>query len=192
MTTFLLQLTSKPHSLNRTQRTRGFTIIETLIAIAVLMIAIAGPLAVASRGLLSAQISKDQMVASYLAEESMEMIKNTRDNNISLSGASAWLNTPANLSSCVLNARCDYSAVDSFFLKTNCGTVSCPLYIDQNGLYHNTQVSNSQLSQFSRSMYFEAVSGGSVEKRVHVLVSWNEGTVPNQVEIMSEVTQITR
>ena len=43
---------------------KGFTIIETLIAITVLMIAVAGPLSVASKGLLSAQISKDQMIAS--------------------------------------------------------------------------------------------------------------------------------
>ena len=54
----------------------GFTIIETLVAIAILMIAISGPLVVATKSLTAATRAKNQSVASFLAQEGMELIRN--------------------------------------------------------------------------------------------------------------------
>ena len=69
---------------------KGFTIIETLVAIAIMMIAIAGPLTIASQALNAAVNAKNIMVASNLAEEGMEYLKNIKDNNIA-TAASDWL-----------------------------------------------------------------------------------------------------
>lgn len=60
----------------------GFTIIETLVAITILMIAIAGPLSIANRGLRVAQDSKEQMTALYLAQTQLEYLKNIRDTDL--------------------------------------------------------------------------------------------------------------
>ncbi len=58
---------------------RGFTILETLVAIAILIIAITGPLAIVAQSLRSSYFSRDQITAYYLAQEAIEYVRNTRD-----------------------------------------------------------------------------------------------------------------
>ncbi len=59
---------------------KGFTLLEALVAISILMVAVAAPITIAQKGLSSAVYSKDQMIAAYLAQDAIEYIKNRRDN----------------------------------------------------------------------------------------------------------------
>jgi type II secretory pathway pseudopilin PulG len=59
----------------------GFTIVETLVAISILTIALTGPLAIVAQSLRASFYSRDQVTAYYLAQEAIEYIRNTRDNN---------------------------------------------------------------------------------------------------------------
>jgi prepilin-type N-terminal cleavage/methylation domain-containing protein len=59
----------------------GFTLIETMVAITVLLLSITGPLEIASKSLFSAFYARDQITAYYLAQEGIEYIKNARDNH---------------------------------------------------------------------------------------------------------------
>ncbi len=54
---------------------KAFTIIETLVATAIVMIAIAGPLVSANRALNAIIFSRDRIMASYLAQEGMEYVR---------------------------------------------------------------------------------------------------------------------
>src|SRR5438046_1665614 len=67
----------------------GFTIIETLVAIAILLLAIVGPLSIASTSLNSAYYAKDQVTAFYLAQEGIEYMRFLRDTN-SLNNRFPW------------------------------------------------------------------------------------------------------
>lgn len=58
---------------------RGFTLLEVLVAISVLMVAVAAPITIVQKGLSSAVYTKNQMIASYLAQDAIEYIKNKRD-----------------------------------------------------------------------------------------------------------------
>lgn len=60
--------------------TCGFTLIETLVAISILMIAIAGPLTVANKAYHTALGTRDQVIATNLAQEAMEYINYWKDN----------------------------------------------------------------------------------------------------------------
>lgn len=71
------------------QHNRGFTLIETLIAIFVLMLSITGPLTMAAKGLQVTILAKDQDTAFYLAQDAVEYVRWVRDTN-KLRGAS-WL-----------------------------------------------------------------------------------------------------
>lgn len=57
----------------------GFTLVEALVAISILMIAIASPMTLAQKGLSTATLSKDQMTATFLAQDAIEAVKNIRD-----------------------------------------------------------------------------------------------------------------
>ena len=61
---------------------KGFSLIETLVAITVLIGAIAGPLTLASQGIKAASLFKNQLIASNLAQEGMELVHAKRDSNI--------------------------------------------------------------------------------------------------------------
>src|ERR1035437_8020416 len=76
----------KVHKVHKVHKARawtssGFTLVETLVAIAILMIAIAGPLTVAEKGLSAAIYARDKLIGSYLAQDGMEAIKNIVDTN---------------------------------------------------------------------------------------------------------------
>jgi Tfp pilus assembly protein PilV len=60
---------------------RGFTILETMVAIFILILSITGPMVFASSSLRSAFLARDQITAFYLAQDIIEVIKNTRDEN---------------------------------------------------------------------------------------------------------------
>src|SRR3989344_1991357 len=80
---------------------RGFSLIESLVAIAILILAVTGTLTIASKSISISGQARDQITAAYLAEEGMEFIRNTRDNNV-LAGAS-WV---SGLSACIGGSGC--------------------------------------------------------------------------------------
>lgn len=58
----------------------GFTLIEALVAIAIVTIAMGGPFWVAGQASIAAHDAKNRLVASYLAQEGIEYIRLMRDN----------------------------------------------------------------------------------------------------------------
>lgn len=60
---------------------RGFSLIETLVAVVILVSAVVGPLTLAQRSIRSAVYARDQVIASFLAEEAIEYIRSVRDGN---------------------------------------------------------------------------------------------------------------
>ena len=77
---------------------RGFTLVETLVAISILSISILATFTVIQSSLQSSILTKDEIKAFYLIQEGMEFIKNVRDENTlkTLSGTPTnWLFGPA-------------------------------------------------------------------------------------------------
>ena len=62
--------------------TAGFTLIETMVAITILVVAVSAPLTLAAQSLFAAFYAKDQTTAFYLAQEAIEMVRNQRDDNM--------------------------------------------------------------------------------------------------------------
>ncbi len=178
---------------------RGFTIIETLVAIAVLMIAIAGPLVIATKGLTSALYAKDQMIASFLARESMEVIRNKKANNTStlLSDRLIDLVTSGNCDSSVniCDAGVNSSMADGIHIMNFCGLgpqKGCRLYYDNTkGYTHDSSFGTP--TKFYRYYYIEnTTTRPNDESIVYVFVEWNEGTIPYQIKMTNQITNIRR
>lgn len=66
---------------NPKKQNRAFTLVETMVAISIMMLAILGPLSIASSGLRNAIFARDQITAYYLAQEGIEYVRYVRDNN---------------------------------------------------------------------------------------------------------------
>jgi Tfp pilus assembly protein PilV len=186
-TSFSLEFTKKDSG--------GFTIIETLVAITVLMIAVAGPLVVASKGLNSALYARDQVTASFLGQESMEVIKNQRDNN--KEGDKNWLDQILLPSNCIDGSpTCDADAISSDMFKSGLSSVGSPIsFNDSTGYNHD---SSGISTKFKRYYYLTLPNNvnpcliDSTECTVHVKVTWNEGTIPYDVDLGSELLDVVR
>ncbi len=61
---------------------KGYTLIETVVALAILMAAVVGPVALVTRGIFSSAHSKSSLIAYDLAQEGIELVRAYRDNNV--------------------------------------------------------------------------------------------------------------
>lgn len=66
---------------NNSDLQEGFTLVETLVAIGILVTALAAPLTIAHVGLRAAHYAQDSLTAQMLASEAIEYIRNVRDDN---------------------------------------------------------------------------------------------------------------
>lgn len=65
----------------RTNHQQGFTLIETFIAISILLLAITGPLTLVSNSISDASYAANQITAFYLAQEGLELVINRWEEN---------------------------------------------------------------------------------------------------------------
>lgn len=77
----------------------GFTIIESLVAIFIILLAITGPMVFTQNGLRTAFLSRDQITAFFLTQDVIETIKNYRNGeaigiiNNTTTDPSLWMGT---------------------------------------------------------------------------------------------------
>lgn len=161
-------------------KNKAFTIVETLVAIMILMVAISGPLTSAFRGLNAASAARDQMIATQLAQEGVEAFRNLVDSNIR-SGRAATQGFLLNVNACYPNKRCrvntfpnisvasqdlDYTLNPVFRLYKNPG----------NNYFVHTSGANA--TPFYRSAYLQSIRSDSADLIVEV--AWKSG--PYSVE----------
>ena len=76
--------------------TKGITLIETVVAVGILVAAIAGPMTLASQSLKASRDARNELIATHLAEEGIEVLHSMRDNNSATDNSPqrlGWMNT---------------------------------------------------------------------------------------------------
>lgn len=148
---------------------RGFTLIETLIAVLLLATAIAGPLTIASKGLSAALIARDQMVAFYLAQDAVEYVRFVRDSN-KLSG-DPWL---AGLAECETADGCILDPAQGSVQACSGACEPIQKYEDGNdNVYFTYALGDVAPQQFVRTVKLSAPpTGETTEQVLTVTVSW--------------------
>lgn len=145
---------------------KGFTLVETLVAVAILSIAIMAPLYEASRGIIAAQNSSYQLTASYLAQEGIEFVRMMRDNDYlakfqadsSTATSAGWTQFLADINKCEKNnsttnictldpslypaASAPTALVPCVPASSNCSGKN--LYLQANGLYTQSSASGTK------------------------------------------------
>jgi len=64
------------------RKKKGFTLVETLVAITILTIGIAGPMTVATNAMNAGALARDKISAFHFAQEGVEYVRYVRDSNI--------------------------------------------------------------------------------------------------------------
>ncbi len=162
---------------------RGFTLIETLVAVLILATAIAGPLTIASKGLTTALIAKDQTTAYYLAQDAVEYVRFARDSN-RLKGLD-WLNSSGASLSTVLtpcvsadgSASCYFDSLANNPSAPTACSGACPvMYFDPSNQYftYNSSDPNTP-SLYTRTVTITTPVGANTsEASLVVKVTWSD------------------
>lgn len=102
---------------------QGFTLIEGIIAIAIISTALIVGLSLAYSNLIAAQNNSDRIIAANLAQEGIEVMRNIRDSN--------WLRREANFDKDAVSTGIQFYKWDDFFDgwplydTTKCGANKC-------------------------------------------------------------------
>jgi len=72
----------------KTNKRKGFTLVETLVAIAIFTVSILAVMAVLANSISDTNYAKKKMTAAYLAQEGIEYVRNKRDTSILSSSSS--------------------------------------------------------------------------------------------------------
>ena len=153
------------------QHNNGFTLVETLVAITILLVAVTGAYSAAQTGLSGAVYSRDQVTAFYLAQEGIEQIRNMRDEN-GISGRN-WLTGIAqnNSDPCYFGSSCTVDTVTNTL--SSCGASACPVVRTDtvNGFYGYN--STWTATPFTRAITLTQITTDEVQ--VAVTVTWSKG-----------------
>ncbi len=170
---------------------KGFTLIETLVAVMLLSVAVVAPMSLASRSLGSAYYARDQITAFYLAQEAIEALRSIRDSQILIiAGSSSGVPDifgliPHQDEPFIVDGR----KGDSSTAITRCNGVCPPLQTD-NTLYGYAGVGDDPslwtATHFTRTVRAHAIAGTNDEIRVTVTVTWQTGPIQQRSFTISE------
>ncbi len=193
------------------QSTRGFTLVEMLVAVSVLLIVIVGPMTITARIAKSATFATEQVQAFFLAQEGIELAQKGRDDlllrnflppvhaSYLTNPWTLFTNTSGTYQHCYSASGCglEWDDATSGVLETiaNCATSgACRLNLDttaERSKYTHRAVGTQTL--FTRQIYFTPTPATNPNAvRVRSVVTWRTGSIvaEQRVEVESYLYNI--
>jgi type II secretory pathway pseudopilin PulG len=166
----------------KNQPQKAFTLVETLVAITVLITAIVGPLYAVHKSLVASYTARDTLTATALAQEGIEYVRSVRDGNYLANPGNPnnWL---SGLSSCMITGvegPSDYGCgpdpitrtVEVCGKPTTAAPAGCtPLKLDSS--YRYRQGATGTVTRFARRVTITPVPSSSSEVVVTTTVAWS-------------------
>jgi prepilin-type N-terminal cleavage/methylation domain-containing protein len=168
----------------------GFSLIETLVAISVLLIVVAGPMTLSMRAAKSSSFASEQVQAYFLAQEGIELAQKVRDDLLLknfLPAGPGYVSNPWSrftdttngaYSVCYQSTGCGLYWMDSAMnvATTSCSTASnCLMHRKSSGETHFTHVSTGNTpTLYTRNIRFINDAPGV---RVISEVTWRTGSL---------------
>lgn len=191
MTAKRLQQSKGPVHLNFSNKMQGgFTLLETMIAITILLIAVVGPISIIGDSLHKIYFARDQMIAVNLAQEGTEAVRQVRDTNM-LSGG-AWDNgfgtgeCTGGGGVCLVDTN---PAINIYKCTGACAVTNTVVYKSADGFYHQSLSGappGSTPTNFRRRIDTTKIPG-SDEYKVDVNVTWSTGNIPGSITVSESI-----
>jgi hypothetical protein len=171
----------------------GFTIIETLAAIAILLLSLTAPLTIAEKGLAAAEAARHEITAFYLAQEAIEYVRNIRDANaIAKEGNGPnWLQ---GLQECLRSEGCGIdatAAIGQQIVGCKRENDDCTLYQyagsmhELEGLFGHRIESDWAKTAITRKVFVEEIQN-DIEAKITVTVTWRAGSLGTRALTLHE------
>lgn len=187
--------------------TTGFTLIETLVAVTIVAFSVAGPLYSASRSLIAAQAAEGKLIATYLAQEGVEYVREMRDDeylaayqaggatvstdawNAFISGAGTASIAQCRSITCTLDP---VQVMGSSLTPCSAATTPCTrLYRRSDGVYTQQNGAGNTQTIYTRTLQVFSVplaAGNPTEVRVVSKVSWDFHGITQTVSVTDHLT----
>jgi type IV pilus modification protein PilV len=167
---------------------KGFTLVETLVAITIFTMSILALLSVLSQSISSTNYAKRKTVATYLAQEGIEYMRNLRDTYVlySSDASTGWTNFNNKLSATASNCQCYFDDSSVSFVDTSmpitdlnftlCPFAVCPnlLYDSWTGKYGYTATGTTIDSGYARRITI--IKPSPNETKIFSTVFWTQGS----------------
>jgi prepilin-type N-terminal cleavage/methylation domain-containing protein len=156
------------------KKEKGFTLLEMLISIMIVTIGVLGIYTAVFRYTKNTQQERENLIASYLCQEGIEIVKNIRDSN--WVGSATW-NT--GLTSCGAGCEIDYDNNGGDGVTNGLTAWSDPgnfLYIDATtGLYKYEHISTDIETPWTRKIIID--TGTTDVLKITVIVYWGSNSM---------------
>ncbi|MCX6757404.1 MAG: prepilin-type N-terminal cleavage/methylation domain-containing protein [Candidatus Nomurabacteria bacterium] len=171
----------KNNKIHFLKNSKGFTLVEVLVAISIFTFSVLALLVILSQGISSTNSAKQKIIGTYLAQEGIEYVRNARDNYMLFSINGTWSDfTSTKIIPCFLIDGCSFDdtittpslVVFSPCVSSGSAENQCELYVNSNGKYHYINNGDSD-SGFNRSI--TAVINGD-ELTITSKVTWLQGS----------------
>lgn len=167
---------------------RGFTLVETLVAITVVVTAMVGPLYAVQQSLNASRAAREQLIASSLAQEAVEYVRAIRDSNylyvLRTGSARSWLfglDGTASSVNCI-TATCVIDPTQDMQNAITRMPTPSPLYLSSQNLYTQAAVVPTPTA-YTRTVQLAPVSGSVTEMTLTVIVTWRSKNQTRNVTI---------
>lgn len=150
---------------------------EVIIAIFILTVAVAGSFILIQQSLANASLNKSKLIAFYLAQEGIEIVRNIRDNNWLAFGETQW---KQGLATGDYEAAYNDLALSTFSDRN--------LYIDSvSGFY---SYSGDTETPFKRKISIAELDNPAENTTfliVKAVIEWREKGIPHNVEVVENL-----
>jgi len=157
---------------SRTARERGFSFVEVIISIFIIVVGIVATITLLGKSMKESLDSRDQVIAGLLAQEGIELVRNIRDNNWA-----NWATSAVSFDHITAGDNCRIDKNDNYPTDLICeypNTEDLALKIDSNGMYSHT---GTTATKFYRKLNIVDLILGE-EKKVTSMVVWSGSSTP--------------
>ncbi len=171
----------------------GFTLLEVIVAIFILTVGIGGSFSLIQQTISTVSMIQSRLIAAYLGQEGIEIVRNIRDNNW-LEQRGSFQNPPLpvwnyGMSGCQGPISCCEGDYKTDMPTPLTSVVGCDfnnlsdLNIDSDGFYSYLP---GTPTKFKRKIFIDLIEDNKM--KVVVIVQWKEKNKIYEVEVVEHIT----